>query len=296
MTIDLPPAAVGVVARAYQEDLQDTGDVTTLATISKEQRSLGKFIVREPGCVAGIPIVEMCLLHIDPTITVARVAQDGDMVEAGAVVLEAAGPTRSLLTAERVALNLLGLLSGVATATRSFVDAVAGTGTAISDTRKTTPGLRALEKYAVAVGGGVNHRMGLYDAVMIKDNHLAGSSSIRQAVEAARGLVGPEMIVEVEVDTLDQLSEVLATDADVVLLDNMSTDELQAAVAMADGSMRTEASGGTTLENVREIADTGVDVISVGWLTHSAPALDVAMELAEQRTENRERRAQSSEF
>ncbi len=283
MTTELPPSAVDIVTRAFQEDLQGAGDVTTLATITEGHRSIGKFVAREAGCVAGIPIVEMCLLHIDPTLVVTRLAQDGDLVDAGTVVLEAAGSTRSLLTAERVALNFLGWLSGVATATRSFVDAVAGTETAISDTRKTTPGLRSLEKYAVAIGGGVNHRMGLYDAVMIKDNHIVASSSIHEAVEAARAFVGSEVIVEVEVDTLGQLSEVLATTADVVLLDNMKPDGLRTAVTMVDGRICTEASGGITLDNVRDVAAAGVDVISVGWITHSAPALDVAMDLTDSR-------------
>jgi nicotinate-nucleotide pyrophosphorylase (carboxylating) len=279
MTTQIPLSTAEVIARAYEEDLGDVGDVTTLATIPDDHTSVAKILARAPGCMAGIAVVEMCFTQVDPGISVIRLVNDGDVVEAGAVVLQVSGSTRSLLTAERVALNLFGRLCGVATATRAFVEAVDGTGTAISDTRKTTPGLRALEKYAVAMGGGVNHRMGLYDAVMIKDNHLVASTSIPDAVAQARSLVGPDMVVEIEVDTLDQLAEAIETDADVVLLDNMSPAELEKAVEMVNGTMRTEASGGVTLETVREIAETGVDVISVGWLTHSAPALDVAMDL-----------------
>jgi len=279
MTVPLPATTTGLIARAYEEDLGAGGDVTSIATIPSAHRSHAKFVVRALGRVAGLPVIEMCLAHIDPAITTERRSADGESVEPGTVVLSASGSTRSLLSAERVALNFLGHLSGVATATRSFVDAVSGTGTAISDTRKTTPGLRALEKYAVAVGGGVNHRMGLSDAVLIKDNHLVVSESIADAVDQARALVGHNMTVEIEVDTLDQLSAAIQTSADTVLLDNMTPVELMQAVSTVNGAMRTEASGGVTLENVRSIAETGVDVISVGWLTHSAPALDVAMDL-----------------
>lgn len=279
MTDSLPPEAVDVVARAYEEDLADIGDVTTLATIPHDHRSVANFVARAGGCLAGIALFDVCARHIDAGVTVTLLAADGDVVGAGTVVARMAGSTRSLLTIERVALNLFGQLSGVATATRAFVDAVDGTGASISDTRKTTPGLRALEKYAVRMGGGVNHRMGLYDAVLIKDNHLVASESIADAVRKARELVRPDMVVEVEVDTLEQLEVVLGTDADIVLLDNMTTNQLSEAVTMVAGTKRTEASGGVTLDTVRAIAETGVDTISVGWLTHSAPALDVAMDL-----------------
>ncbi len=293
MTVALPPSTAGVIARAYEEDLAEAGDLTSIATIPADHRSVAEFVIRSSGCIAGLPIVEMCLTFVDPSITTERMADDGDVVEADTITLTATGPTRSLLTAERVALNLLGQLSGVATATRTFVNAAEGTGVAISDTRKTTPGLRELEKYAVVMGGGVNHRMGLFDAVMIKDNHLVASDSIADAVNKARDLVGKDMIVEIEVDTLDQLTEALRTDADIVLLDNMTTDELTKAVEMVGSTMRTEASGGVTLDTVRAIAETGVDVISVGWLTHSAPALDVAMELTDTRYQNPESRSDS---
>jgi nicotinate-nucleotide pyrophosphorylase (carboxylating) len=275
-----------VITLAYEEDLADAGDLTSLATIPQDHRSVARIVARAAGCVAGISVVEMCFAHIDREVTVDALVDEGTVVAAGTVLVEVCGPTRSILTAERVALNLLGRLSGIATATHAFVDAVEGTGTKISDTRKTTPGLRALEKYAVAIGGGVNHRMGLYDAVMIKDNHLVASSSIADAVSKARSLVGPDMVVEIEVDTLDQLAKAIDTDADIVLLDNMTHAELGRAVEMVGSGMRTEASGGVTLETVREIAETGVDVISVGWLTHSAPALDVAMELSDATTAN----------
>ncbi|MDK1017785.1 MAG: carboxylating nicotinate-nucleotide diphosphorylase [Actinomycetota bacterium] len=283
MTIPLPSSTPDVVARAYAEDLANIGDLTTLATIPEGHRSRAEFVARSSGCMAGIPLIELCLEYIDPEIVCRPMAQDGELVQAGTVILEASGATRSLLSAERVALNFLGRLSGIATATRAFVDIVAGTGAAISDTRKTTPGLRALEKYSVAVGGGVNHRMGLYDAVLIKDNHLAATESIADAVSKARMLVGPDIVVEVEVDTFDQLAQVLATDADIVLLDNMSPEDLRTAVGIVGAALQTEASGGITLHNVREVAEAGVDVISVGWLTHSAPALDVAMELVRER-------------
>ncbi|MEE8456649.1 MAG: carboxylating nicotinate-nucleotide diphosphorylase [Acidimicrobiia bacterium] len=281
MTVHIPTSAADVIALAYVEDLADAGDLTSLATIPRDHRSVAKIVARAQGCVAGIPVAEMCFAHIDRRVTVDLLVDDGTVVVPGTVLLEACGPTRSILTAERVVLNLLGRLSGIATATHAFVDAVGGTGSKISDTRKTTPGMRALEKYAVTIGGGVNHRMGLYDAVMIKDNHLVASTSIADAVAKARSLVGPDMVVEIEVDTLDQLAEAIDTDADIVLLDNMSPAELQKAVKMVGSTMRTEASGGVTLETVREVAETGVDVISVGWLTHSAPALDVAMELSD---------------
>ena len=258
MTSDLPLGTIDVITRAYEEDLGQRGDVTTLATIPGSHQSVAHFVARAEGCLAGVTLIEMCLLHIDDTLTVEILADDGALVDANTVVVRASGSTRSLLIAERVALNLFGRLSGIATATRAFVDAVAGTGATITDTRKTTPGLRALEKFAVRMGGGMNHRMGLYDAVLIKDNHLVASASIQDAVKEARDLVGTDMVVEVEVDTLDQLKLVLNTSADTI---------------------RTEASGGVTLETVRAIAETGVDTISVGWLTHSAPSLDVAMNL-----------------
>ena len=269
----------GLIERAYAEDLGDIGDVTTRAVIDPERRGTASVVAREAGTVAGLSVAGACFLHIDPSLDVAYLHHDGDVVEAGAVLAEVTGSMAGILTAERVALNLLGRLSGIATATRTLVDAVEGTGVQISDTRKTTPGLRALEKQAVAAGGGRNHRFGLYDAVLIKDNHIAAAGSISEAVAAARDLVGPEVTVEVEVDTLDQLAQVLATDADTVLLDNMGIEDLAEAVRTVDGRIETEASGGVTVDTVRAIAETGVDVISVGALTHSSPALDVALDI-----------------
>ncbi len=267
-----------LIARAYEEDLGERGDVTTLAVVAAGHRSRANVVAREPGCVAGLDVAAACFAHVDPELAVEVVRADGDLVEAGAVLLSIEGATRSILTAERVALNLVGRMSGIATETRRFVEAVAGSGAAISDTRKTTPGLRRLEKRAVAAAGGRNHRFGLYDAVLIKDNHLAVSGSIESAVARARAAVGADVVVEVEVDTIEQLREVLETSADAVLLDNMTTDELRRSVDLVAGRLLTEASGGVELASARQIAETGVDVISIGRLTHSAAALDVALD------------------
>lgn len=277
--MELPAGADALIANAYAEDLGDIGDVTTASVIAPEQVAQAHLVAREPGTIAGIEIAAACFRHVDPRIDTVRVHSDGDRVEADTTVAVVTGPTASILSAERVALNFVGHLSGIATATRSYVDAVAGTGASISDTRKTTPGLRSMEKHAVVRGGGVNHRFGLYDAVLIKDNHVAAAGSIVEAVQAARHLVGPDVVVEVEVDTLAQLSDVLATDADRVLLDNMDVGTLSEAVEIVGTVMTTEASGGITLGTVRAVAETGVDVISVGWITHSAPSLDVALDL-----------------
>ena len=281
-----PPNTSEVIANAYREDLADRGDITSMAVLDTNHRSSGVIVARDPGCVAGDGVMRECFAHIDPATRFVGHQSDGDIVEAGAPILEVDARTVSLLTAERVALNLFGRMSGIATATRAFVEAVEGTNARITDTRKTTPGLRALEKYAVTLGGGVNHRFGLYDAILIKDNHIAATGSIRTAVEAARAAVGGTVIVEVEVDTLDQLDEVLHTNADRVLLDNMSIEDLASAVERVDGRMVTEASGGVTLETVRSIAETGVDIISVGWLTHSVRSLDVALDILQGRGES----------
>jgi nicotinate-nucleotide pyrophosphorylase (carboxylating) len=216
---------------------------------------------------------------VEPGARIELDSRDGDRVGAGALLARLAGSARGLLTGERVALNLLGRLSGIATATRELVDAVAGTGSRIVCTRKTTPGLRALEKYAVRCGGGVNHRFGLDDAVLVKDNHLAVAGSVAEAIRRARGAVGHLVAIEVEVDTMEQLAAALEHGADAVLLDNMSPAELRRAVEMVGGRIPTEASGGITLRTARAIAETGVDLLSVGWLTHSAPALDVALDV-----------------
>jgi nicotinate-nucleotide pyrophosphorylase (carboxylating) len=218
---------------------------------------------------------------LDERTEIAPSVSDGDAVVAGAAVAVVSGPARAILTAERVALNLLCRLSGIATATRSIVDSIAGTGASVACTRKTTPGLRSLEKYAVRCGGGANHRFGLDDAVLIKDNHLVVAGGVGSAVARARHAVGHLVKIEVEVDTLSQLDEALAAGADAVLLDNMTVAELRRAVARAAGRVVLEASGGITPQTAREVAATGVDVLSVGWLTHSAPSLDVALEIEE---------------
>jgi nicotinate-nucleotide pyrophosphorylase (carboxylating) len=222
-------------------------------------------------------VAEAVFRALDPDIGFERLVEEGETLSGPAPVARVTGSLRAILTGERTALNLLGRLSGIATLTRRYVDAVAGTGVAILDTRKTTPGLRALEKHAVASGGGRNHRFGLFDGVLVKDNHLRAAGSVRGAVERLRDAT--DLPVEVECDTLEQVEEALAAGADAILLDNMSPDQLRAAVALARGRARIEASGGVTLDTVRAIAETGVDEISVGALTHSAPALDVSLEL-----------------
>jgi nicotinate-nucleotide pyrophosphorylase (carboxylating) len=271
---------VEVVGRALSEDLGPTGDITSDSVIPDGSTSRGVFVARGPGVIAGIEVAAYVFEALDDTVDFEALLEDGDRVPAGGHIGLVNGPTRSILSAERTALNLLGRMSGVATATASLVDAVAGTGAWISDTRKTMPGLRALDKYAVRVGGGINHRFGLYDAVLIKDNHLAAAPDIATAVKASRAAVGSGVVIEVEVTTLDQLAELLETDADRVLLDNMAPDTLRQAVAMVAGRMTTEASGGVNMDNVRQIAETGVDIISVGWITHSAPQLDIALDFA----------------
>ena len=216
---------------------------------------------------------------VDPEIHTESLVEDGTLVEADSLLAIVTGPARSLLAAERVALNLLGQLSGVATATRELVDQISGTSAALVDTRKTVPGLRELQKAAVLAGGGQNHRMGLYDAVLIKDNHIAVAGSVEAAVQHARAAVGPDTTIEIEVESTEQLEAAIAAEADIVMLDNMSVAEIREAVVLTDGRCRTEASGGITTATIREVAKTGVDMISVGWITHSAPALDVALDL-----------------
>jgi nicotinate-nucleotide pyrophosphorylase (carboxylating) len=277
--VSLPTGTADLIERAFAEDLGDTGDITTAAVIDPDHRSRAEIVARQPGCIAGLRIAGACFTHIDPEIDVSNTRADGDVVDGDSVLATVEGRTVGILTAERVALNILGRLSGIATSTRAFVDAVAGTGVRISDTRKTTPGMRALEKYAVETGGGHNHRFGLYDAVLIKDNHIAAAGSLLEAVRVARDSVGPDVTVEVEVDTLVQLNDVIGSGADAVLLDNMSIDDLHAAVEAIGGRLLTEASGGVDITTVRAIAETGVDVISVGAITHSAPALDVGLDI-----------------
>ena len=268
------------VTRALAEDLGRAGDVTSIATIPADATARAKVVSRETGVIAGLPLVAAALRKLVPDIAITTHARDGDSVAGKTLLMDIAGSARAVLAAERVALNLLGRLSGVATATHEFVRRVAGTRTRICCTRKTTPGLRALEKYAVRCGGGFNHRFGLDDAILIKDNHIAVAGGIRPVLERAKACAGHLVKIEIEVDTLDQLDEVLAVGlADAVLLDNMSIDVLRKAVAMVKGRFVLEASGGITLDTIAAVAGAGVDYASSGWITHSAPNLDVALDV-----------------
>lgn len=275
-------AAQTLITLALAEDLGESGDVTSLATIPAETTGRAAFVARKPGVVAGLPLITAVASAVDSGLVIERLVTDGTAITPGKRLAMISGPLRALLTAERTALNFVQRLSGVATLTRRYVDAVAGTSACVLDTRKTTPGWRMLEKYAVRMGGGTNHRVGLYDGVLIKDNHLAGlgDKAIRRAVEAARAFA-PHLPVEVEVDTLEQLDEALTVRSDIVLLDNMPADVIRWAVARRDAvSPKTllEASGGVTLESIRSLAEAGVDRISVGAITHSAPALDIGLD------------------
>ncbi|MBX9707127.1 MAG: carboxylating nicotinate-nucleotide diphosphorylase [Caulobacteraceae bacterium] len=283
----LPDVLIRPIVRlALAEDLGRAGDVTAAACIPEGARMRARFTARKPGVAAGLACVRIALEEMDAGASITLNAADGDAFEAGAVLAEAEADARAFLSAERTALNLLGRLCGVATLTRDYVRAVEGTGARIADTRKTTPGLRALEKHAVRCGGGVNHRFGLDDAVLIKDNHVAVSGGVEAAVRAARAHVGHLMKIELEVDGLDQFREALTLvqagrGPDVIMLDNFALADLSEAVRLrnAGGLLTTlEASGGVNLQTVRAIAQTGVDVISVGALTHSAPVLDIGLD------------------
>jgi len=267
-----------IVHHALEEDLGRAGDITTDLTIPATQTAKARIVARKAGTIAGLVAAECAFRLIDPQLKFACEIPDGSQVVANTTLATIEGPARSLLTAERVALNFLGHLSGVATATRALVDAVNGTKARIVCTRKTTPGLRTLEKYAVRCGGGFNHRFGLDDAVLIKDNHLAASGGIASAIARVREGLGHMTKIEIEVDTLKQLEEALALGVDTILPDNMSIADLKRAVEMASGRAVLEASGNVTLATVREIAETGVDYISSGAITHSAPSLDVALD------------------
>jgi nicotinate-nucleotide pyrophosphorylase (carboxylating) len=268
------------VRRALEEDLGRAGDITSAATIPAGTRARAKLVARKAGVLAGLACAAQSFNAIDPSVSFRAKTRDGAKLAANETIAEIEGLAIAILSGERVALNFVGHLSGIATLTAAYVAKVAHTGAKILDTRKTLPGLRALEKYAVRCGGGVNHRFGLDDAVLIKDNHIAVAGGIAPALKAARAAVGHLVKVEIEVDSLDQLAEVLkAGGADAVLLDNMDSATLKRAVEMARGKLVLEASGGVTLETVAKIAETGVDVISAGALTHSAPALDVALDI-----------------
>lgn len=281
-----PDAVVDVITRTLAEDLAGGRDVTTDATVPAGQRSRATLGARAPGCVAGVVVaaaVFECVCGADSVRFDTRVG-DGARVVPATVLADIEAPTRSLLTAERTALNLLCHLSGVATATARWVDAVAGTGAAVRDTRKTTPGLRMLEKYAVRCGGGLNHRMGLFDAALVKDNHIAAAGGVAEAFRRVRAAAA-DLPIEIEVDDLDQLREALEAGADLVLLDNMDPHTMERAVAIAADhraatgrTVMLEASGGLTIDNARAVAATGVDFISVGGLTHSSPILDIGLD------------------
>jgi nicotinate-nucleotide pyrophosphorylase (carboxylating) len=275
----LPDLVIAPVVRAaLAEDLGRAGDVTAQACVPAEAVLSCAFATRREGVVAGLDCARLAILELDPHASFAPLAADGETVNPGVQLAKVEANARALLSAERTALNLLGRLSGIATLTRAYVEAVAGTHARIADTRKTTPLLRALEKHAVRCGGGVNHRFGLDDAILIKDNHIAACGSVSEAVRRAKGFAGHMMRVEVEVDSLDQLDEALAHGPDVVMLDNFSLADLSEAVRRAKGRAVLEASGGVTLQSVRAIAETGVDVISVGALTHSATVLDIGLD------------------
>ncbi len=274
-------AAETLIDLALQEDLADKGDVTSLATLSPGTPICGHIVAKADGVIAGLPIIEQVFRKIDTAVQVHLHIQDGVRVHPGSLIAEVIGPAPSVLSGERIALNFLQHLSGIATLTARFVQAAAGTQTTILDTRKTTPGWRTLEKYAVRAGGGHNHRMGLFDMVMIKDNHVDAARGITAAVETVRrSTIARGLLIEVEVRTLDELREVLPLGVDRVLLDNMTLDEMREAVVLTAGRVPLEASGNMSLERVAAVAATGVDFISVGALTHSAPALDLSMKIS----------------
>ncbi|MGW1176938.1 carboxylating nicotinate-nucleotide diphosphorylase [Kitasatospora sp. NPDC002543] len=276
----LDPVEVEDIATlALAEDLAGGEDVTSVATVPAESVATADFTARQAGVVAGLRVAEAVVsLVCEEEFEVERHVEDGDRVEAGQVLLSVRSRTRDLLTAERSALNLLCHLSGIATATRAWADALEGTGAVVRDTRKTTPGLRALEKFAVRCGGGANHRMALSDAALVKDNHVIAAGGVAEAFRAVRAAY-PELPVEVEVDTLEQIPPVLEAGADLILLDNFTVGQLKEAVALVAGRAKLEASGGLALAGAREVAQTGVDYLAVGALTHSSPILDIGLDL-----------------
>lgn len=276
----LPPLLVeDAVRAALAEDFGRAGDITTQATIPASARACAVIAAREAGVVAGLDVAARAFRLVDPSVTFESVSEDGARIATGDVLARVEGPARAILSAERVALNFLGRLCGVATLTARYAEGIAHTKAKVCDTRKTTPLLRAFEKYAVRCGGGANHRFGLDDAVLIKDNHIAVAGGVSAALRAAKDFAGHMVKIEIEVDTLAQLDEVLTEGADIVLLDNMPPALLREAVARIGGRMIAEASGGVTLESIAAIAETGVDLISVGALTHSARTLDLGLDI-----------------
>ena len=275
-----PLEVYDTVARALAEDLGRAGDVTSIATIPPDIQGRAVVVARKAGVIAGLPLAAAAFRKLSPEIEITPHARDGAQVAAKTKLMQVKGPARAILAAERVALNFTGHLSGVATATHEFVRRVSTTRMRVCCTRKTTPGLRALQKYAVRCGGGYNHRFGLDDAMLIKDNHIAVAGGIRSALERAKAATGHLVKIEIEVETLDELQQVLDVGlADAVLLDNMDVATMRKAVAMVGGKIPVEASGGVTLETIEAVAATGVDYASSRWITHSAPNLDVALDI-----------------
>ena len=279
MDEDFRRICMEAVRKALDEDLQSSGDVTSRALVPPDARGRGRIILREEGVVAGLPLASMAFRLLDNKVNFQPLVNDGDHLPAASEIAVVEGSVLTILEGERTALNFLQRLSGIATLTSRYVAAAAPFGATVLDTRKTTPGLRGLEKYAVRAGGGKNHRFGLYDAVLIKDNHIVAVGGVGKAVESAREAVGEEAGVEVEVQRLADLEEAIQAGADVVMLDNMSVAEIAEAVRNARGRVKLEASGGIGLDNIVAYAETGVDLISVGAITHSARALDIALEL-----------------
>jgi nicotinate-nucleotide pyrophosphorylase (carboxylating) len=267
-----------IISRALQEDL-GFGDITTLAVVGPDMNARGEFVAKQDFVLAGWPVVVRTFHHVSERIVVESVGQDGDTVSKGSIFGHVSGPAARLLSGERVALNFLQRLSGIATLTHQFVKAISGTRTAILDTRKTTPGLRALEKYAVRMGGGKNHRFGLSDGVLIKENHIAAAGGVAEAVRKARTAIDHLKKIEIEVTTFEELNQALDASVDAILLDNMTPDQVKEAVQRTNGRVPLEVSGGVHLGNVREYALTGVDFISVGALTHSFKSADISLEL-----------------
>ena len=272
-----------LVKRALDEDI-GSGDATSLALVPASAMAHAAIVARERLTVAGLTLAEMCFSEVDNTVKLKRMAEDGEPLESGSIILQLDGPAQSILSGERTALNFLQRLSGIATTTAQYKEAIEGTGAQLLDTRKTTPGWRGLEKHAVACGGGKNHRMGLYDMVLIKDNHLAAlhdeANPVATAVTRTRKAC-PGLIIEVEADTLEQAEQAATARADIILLDNMTPEKLREAVQLVDGRSKLEASGSITLTNIRAVAETGVDFISIGALTHSSTAADIALDFKE---------------
>jgi len=267
-----------LISRALIEDI-GTGDITSEAIIPAERQAVARVWTKVDGIIAGLPVLELVYKQVDPTLQVELLVQDGYVATAGTTLARVSGPARSILMGERLALNFLQRLSGIATRTSRLTEPIKFYQSRIVDTRKTTPGLRLLEKYAVRVGGGFNHRFGLYDAVLIKDNHIAVAGGIKEAVAAVRRRVGHTVKIEVEVETLEQLQEALESRADIIMLDNMPVEMMKEAVKLAHGKAILEASGGITEENIVEVAKTGVDYISIGAITHSVTVLDISLDI-----------------